>query len=130
MFSSTSFAEEKFVCNGWIYGDKSGDPSYKFNLKTGRDWIEVIKDRDRPESGMKWKLIHTDEDKRISMYTSYTSTGIHIEYISLIRKKGTKDLELHKWNINSLPTIETSYVRKDFGVEHESGLRFTQCYSF
>ena len=76
---------------------------------------------------MEWKLIHTDENNPISMYTSKRG---FVEYITLIRKEDTKDVELHKWNINSFPDSKTSYVRKDYDVEHWSGLRFTQCYSF
>jgi hypothetical protein len=130
MFSSVGFAEENYLCDGWVFGDKSNynGERYKFGLKIKKDKISVIENRDHPERGMEWNLIHKVENKRISMYVS--KGDLKVEYITLIRKKGTKDIELHKWWINEYPESKTSYVRKDYDVEHWSGLSFTQCYSF
>ena len=125
MFSSPSYAEEKYVCDGWIHGDGSGYKKYMFGLKIERDRILIIENRDHPERGMEWKLIHKNENYPISMYTSKRS---FIEYITLIRKEETKDVELHKWNINSFS--KSGKWTKEHGVDHWSGLSYSKCFSF
>ena len=127
MFSSPSYAEKKYVCDGWILGDKSGSKEYKFGLKIERDRNLLIENLKRPEISMEWNLIHKEERSLISMYASKKRW---VEYITVIRNKDTNSVELHKWNINSHPSSETSDVRKNFGVNHRSHLSFTKCYSF
>jgi len=124
MFLSTSFAEERYVCDGWNTQDGSGHKT-KFGLKIERDSILIIENRDHPETGAKFKLTHKFKEDPIA---TYTHDQFPIELITLIKNEGAKDLELHKWKINSFP--ESGKWTREHGVDHWSGLSYSKCWSF
>jgi len=124
IFSSTSFAGEKYICEEWTHGDKSKSGG-KFGLNIERERITIIKNVGKSfEQKVQYKFTKKFKYAPISLYTNERET----RHVTLIRKEKSKNVELHAWKINAFS--ESGRWTKEYSVDHWSGLSYSKCYSF
>jgi hypothetical protein len=134
MFSTPSFAAQKYFCDNGKFGDGSED-TRNFGIIIEPDRLFLVKDLGKSyENKVEWKFLERttispmSQNSSETVMTLYSSTQ-EWRHMMIIKKKKTKSLELHKWTIGRDPDV-TGNAQKDYSVDYYSYLFFAKCVSF